>query len=148
MGRVRNPDRGQLTAPMQPRQVEGIPPVRLDPIPRLAWDRRRRHHHTAVPRQTQLPFDAIAARTRLVAEPQLVPVPGQLVRQALQGRRSVRVGARLGPYEVQSPLGAGGMGEVYRARDTRLDPTVALKILPASLAARFPWGSLPMRTIR
>jgi Tol biopolymer transport system component len=44
-------------------------------------------------------------------------------------------GARLGPYEIQSPLGAGGMGEVYRARDTRLDRTVAIKILPQALAA-------------
>ncbi len=39
-------------------------------------------------------------------------------------------GTRLGPYEIQSPIGAGGMGEVYRARDTRLDRTVAIKILP------------------
>jgi serine/threonine protein kinase len=43
-------------------------------------------------------------------------------------------GTKLGPYEIQSPLGAGGMGEVYRARDTRLDRTVAIKILPESLA--------------
>ena len=43
-------------------------------------------------------------------------------------------GTKLGPYEVQSPLGAGGMGEVYRARDTRLDRTVAIKILPSHLA--------------
>jgi len=43
-------------------------------------------------------------------------------------------GTRLGPYEVQSPLGAGGMGEVYRARDTRLDRTVAVKILPSHLS--------------
>jgi Tol biopolymer transport system component len=43
-------------------------------------------------------------------------------------------GARLGPYEIVSPLGAGGMGEVYRARDTRLDRIVAIKVLPADLA--------------
>jgi serine/threonine protein kinase len=43
-------------------------------------------------------------------------------------------GARLGPYEIQSPLGAGGMGEVYRARDTRLERTVAVKILPSHLS--------------
>jgi len=43
-------------------------------------------------------------------------------------------GSRLGPYEIQSSLGAGGMGEVYRARDTRLDRTVAVKILPASFS--------------
>ena len=39
-------------------------------------------------------------------------------------------GMRLGPYEIQSAIGAGGMGEVYRARDTRLKRDVALKILP------------------
>src|SRR5260370_28882186 len=43
-------------------------------------------------------------------------------------------GSKLGPYEIQSPLGAGGMGEGYRARDTRLDRTVAIKILPAHLS--------------
>jgi Tol biopolymer transport system component len=44
-------------------------------------------------------------------------------------------GSKLGPYEIQSPLGAGGMGEVYRARDTRLDRDVAIKVLPADLAS-------------
>src|SRR2546425_11964391 len=44
-------------------------------------------------------------------------------------------GTRLGPYEIVAALGAGGMGEVYKARDTRLDRTVAIKILPETLAA-------------
>lgn len=43
-------------------------------------------------------------------------------------------GTRLGPYEIVAPLGAGGMGEVYQARDSRLDRTVAIKILPSSLS--------------
>ena len=48
---------------------------------------------------------------------------------------SLTSGTKLGPYEIQSPLGAGGMGEVYRAKDTRLDRTVAVKILPSHLSA-------------
>ena len=48
---------------------------------------------------------------------------------------SLAAGTRLGPYEILSPLGAGGMGEVYRARDTRLGREVAVKILPASVSA-------------
>jgi Tol biopolymer transport system component len=47
---------------------------------------------------------------------------------------SPAAGQRLGPYEIVAPLGAGGMGEVWRARDTRLDRSVAIKMLPAALA--------------
>ena len=44
-------------------------------------------------------------------------------------------GKQLGPYEILSPIGAGGMGEVYKARDTRLDRTFAIKVLPEHVAA-------------
>src|SRR3984957_4525244 len=43
-------------------------------------------------------------------------------------------GTKLGPYEIQSPIGAGGMGEVYRAQDAKLGRDVALKVLPAEMA--------------
>ena len=58
-------------------------------------------------------------------------------------------GTKLGPYEIQSLLGAGGMGEVYRARDTRLDREVAIKVLPASVSSDLllsnDWSAKPKR---
>jgi len=48
---------------------------------------------------------------------------------------SLTAGTRLGPYEIGSPIGAGGMGEVYKARDTRLDRSVAITVLPAEVSA-------------
>src|SRR5262249_49620775 len=50
---------------------------------------------------------------------------------------ALSAGTRLGPYEILTPLGAGGMGEVYRARDTRLDRTVAIKICAEQFSERF-----------
>src|SRR5260221_11452339 len=47
---------------------------------------------------------------------------------------SLAAGTRLGPYEILVPIGAGGMGEVYRARDARLERDVAIKVLPSHLS--------------
>ncbi len=60
-------------------------------------------------------------------------------------------GTRLGPYEVTALIGQGGMGEVYRARDTKLDWDVALKVLPHAFSGALRvvtrWGDSPRRTL-
>ena len=67
-------------------------------------------------------------------EPARAPqIPGD-VPPYTQGPVSLTVGTRLGPYEIVAPLGAGGMGEVYRATDSQLKRSVAIKVLPASMA--------------
>jgi serine/threonine protein kinase len=50
---------------------------------------------------------------------------------------SLTPGTRLGPYEIVAPIGAGGMGEVYKARDTRLDRIVAIKVAAKEFGERF-----------
>ena len=64
-------------------------------------------------------------------EPGSDPASGSIA----SGATSLQPGTRLGPYEIVAPLGAGGMGEVYKARDTRLDRTVAIKVLSHDLIA-------------
>ncbi len=84
--------------------------------------------------------DAAVAQIRTLhtsfrLKPEATPAPPSAVPDYNAASMSFEAGTRLGPYEIIAPIGAGGMGEVYRARDTRLDRTVAVKVLPGALAA-------------
>jgi hypothetical protein len=81
---IRNPYRGQLSSSMQRSKFACITPVGLDPLARLAWDQRWSDHHALVSKAGELSLDAVAARTGLVAEPELAVPAGQLRRQRLQ----------------------------------------------------------------
>ena len=60
----------------------------------------------------------------------------QMAAEKLAGEPPSLIGRKLGPYQIQVVLGAGGMGEVYKAKDTRLNRTVAIKVLPRPLSER------------
>src|SRR5271167_4946273 len=80
-------------------------------------------------------FCWISAHSRRSALAVLLVTCRALSKLQWHARMTLTSGAKLGPYEVLAPIGAGGMGEVYRARDTRLDRTVAVKVLPSHLSS-------------
>ena len=121
-------------------------------ITREDWERIRHLFHEALERSpeeraaflNELPTaDARIRReveSLLAAEPHAEDFLAVSPLESLTGAEhastpALAAGTRLGPFEILAPLGAGGMGEVYRARDTRLDRTVAIKVLPRDLAS-------------
>jgi serine/threonine protein kinase len=78
--------------------------------------------------------DVLALVTRAPSAADILEGPAGNAAAPPEGM-ALAAGTRFGPYEILAPIGAGGMGEVYRARDTRLDRTVAVKILPRHLRA-------------
>ena len=129
--------------------------VRQKPVSRaVVKESRRTGTAVGIDDATRRAGDSGLAWPRAVA-PQLGPTRQLISRRARvraplpDGRRcwrrggynlditvTLEPGTRLGSYEILSALGAGGMGEVYRARDTRLNRDVAIKVLPADVSAR------------
>jgi len=113
------------------RQVEGLYHKALEtPLPERA---RRLGELCAGDDELQQEVESLLAQEGATG---FLEVPAPVAASGLEGTpRAPLVGRRLGPYVIQSPLGVGGMGEVYRARDTTLGRDVAIKVLPAVFAA-------------
>ena len=128
---VRHPYRRQLPRPVQACQTQRIPPVRLYPLPRLARNQRRRHHlaHRAQPGQP--PVHLVAARPRLVAEPDHLPVRTQAPHQLVQRLR------RIGDLPKVPRLSATRLRDPHRNRRLmNVQPYVLAKLhhdLPPSM---------------
>src|SRR5207244_3533207 len=113
-----------------PHELDRAGPARRAQSPGATHDRGRRPPDAAARARGGGPVAPGRPRPRGVAR-------GRRARRAVAVSTSPRLPAlkRLGPYEIQGQLGAGGMGEVWLGRDTRLEREVALKVLPARLTA-------------
>src|SRR5215471_14633721 len=124
---VHSPGAAQSGSEGSPRsQRLAIPGARA----RRGGDRVVSGHHRRC-----APAPACRLRTRLAVTPARSPCCSAAYNpQSLQARALLISGDRLGPYEIVSPLGSGGMGEVYTARDPRLNRLIAIKLLPVGAA--------------